>query len=182
MNQVKFCIGIVFFILNILIWINSMLLHRNERGLDTIYSLPLLIAGAFLLLGWYKRSRPKLTTKSQKWKFVLNTLLINYAVCYLIYMISDLLYSPSIDLLSLPGFILPALFSVFVMGFILAWEHELYAGVFFILWYALVLFGSFQYFEIMNRGPHMQFGIVILIHGVLYLAYYFRITEKGNIP
>jgi hypothetical protein len=179
MNQFKFWTGILFFILNLLIWINGMLLHRNERGLDTIYTLPLMIAGAFLLLGWFRRSGPKPTTKSQEWKFVLNAFLINYALCYLIYMISDLLFSASIDLLSVPGIILPALLSVFVMGFILAWNHEFYAGFFFILWYALVLFGSFRYYEIMNRGPHMHFGIVILIHGVLYLVYYFRIREKG---
>jgi hypothetical protein len=155
-----------------------MLLNRHERGMDTIYSLPLLIAGVFLLLGRFKRSGQKLTTKSREWKFVLNSLLINYAVCYLIYIISDLLFSPSIDLLRLPGIILPALLSVFSMGLLLAWRHEVYAGVFFLVWYALVIYGSFKYSEIMSRGPHMQFGIVIFLHGILYFYYHFRIKTK----
>jgi hypothetical protein len=177
LNLLKIATGILLMILNIGIWINGGLIH-TERGMDTILAFPLLVAGASLLFGWYKSAGAVPATKPQRWKFILSVLLINYAVLYLIYMISDIIYRDAIDFLSIPGIILPVLLGLFIMGFILSWEYEFYAGIFFLLWYFLVLYGSFQYVEIMSRGPHMQFGIVIFLHGILYLFYYFRIKQK----
>jgi hypothetical protein len=178
MCSIKFWTGALLMVLNILIWINSLLLHREERGMDVIPALLLLYAGSFLLLAWHMRPGTGKPYKPKRWRFILSLILFNYGVCYLIYIVSDVLYSPSIDLLSMPGILLPILLCLFIVGFILTWEHELYAGVFFLLWYFLVLYGSFKYVEIMSRGPHMQFGIVIFLHGTLYLFYYFRIKPK----
>ncbi len=177
MNILKIALGISLMILNLGIWINGCIIHI-ERGTDTAFSLLFLIPGAFLLLGWYKSTRATPAAKHQMWKFILNILLINYAVLYLIYIISDIKFHEAIDFLSIPGIILPVLLGNFIMGFILSWKHELYAGIFFLLWYFLVLYGSFQYVEIMSRGPYMQFGIVIFFHGIFYLYYYFRIKPK----
>jgi hypothetical protein len=173
LNSLKVVAGISLMIINLGIWINGLILHI-ERGMDSALALFFLVPGAFLILGWYKSTRTFPVTRRQSWKFILNTLLINYAVLYFIYLISDLIYHESIDLLSIPGIILPALLGIFIMGFILSWKYELYAGILFLLWYSLVLFGSFRYGEIMARGPHMHFGIVIFVHGILYIYYFFR--------
>lgn len=167
----KLATGILVLIVNLGIWINGMILNI-EKGLDTIWSILLLPAGAFMLLGWYKNSGAGRGLKHRKWKFVLTALLVNYAVLYLLYIISDQLYHDAIDLLSLPGIILPILLGIFVIGFILSWKNELHSGMFFLMWYGLVLYGSFRYGEIMARGPHIQFGIVILIQGIFYIIYH----------
>lgn len=176
-NIIKLTAGILILILNTSIWINGLYIHR-ERGMDIILTLPLIVIGAFLLLEWYKSSSISQTTKPQRWKFMLSVLLINYVVLYFIYMISDIIFWAAIDFLSIPGIILPLLLGLFITGFILSWKHELYAGIFFLLWYILVLFGQLRYGEILHRGPYMMLGIVIFIHGILYIYYYFRIKQQ----
>ena len=176
--KLKFVAGILLMILNIAVWINGLFIHR-ERGMDIILSLPLLFIGAFLLLKWYKTSMISQPTKSQRWKFMLRVLLVNYLVLYFIYMISDIIFWAAIDFLSVPGILLPVLLGLFITGFILSWEYELYAGIFFLLWYFFVLFSQLRYEEILYRGPYILLGITILIHGILYLCYHFRIKPKG---
>ena len=173
----KLTAGILLMILNTGTWINGLFIHR-QRGMDIILALPLLITGAFLFLGWYKTSKICQATKSQRWKFILSVLLINYLVLYFIYMIADIIFSPAIDFLSMPGIILPLVLVLFFMGFILSWNYESYAGVFFLLWYLLVLFGQLRYGELRNRGPYILIGFVILLHGILYLCYHFRVKPK----
>ena len=175
--RLKFFTGILLMILNTGIWINGLFIHR-EREMDIILAVPVLLIGVFLFLGWYKESREPRPVKSQNWKFALSVLLVNYLVLYLIYMISDLLFRAAIDLLSVPGIILPLLLGLFITGFILSWKHELYAGIFFLLWYFLIIFGQFRYRELLHRGPCMLLGITIFIHGILYLYYHFRIIPK----
>lgn len=173
----KFIAGILLMILNAGIWIDGLFIHR-ERGMDIVFAVPLFILGAFLLLGWYKTSMISQPTKSQRWKFILSVLLINYLVLYFIYMISDIIFWAAIDFLSVPGILLPVLLGLFITGFILSWEYELYAGIFFLLWYFLVLFSQLRYGEILYRGPYMMLGITVFIHGIFYLYYHFRIKPK----
>jgi hypothetical protein len=176
-NLIKLSSGLFLMILNIGIWINGLFIHR-ERGMDIILAVPLFITGAFLILGWYKTSRTPQANKSQRWKFILSVLLINYLVLYFIYMIADIIFSPAIDFLNIPGIILPLVLGLFIMGFILSWKYEPYAGVFFLLWYILIFFSQIRYGELRNRGPYILIGIVILLHGILYLCYHFRIKIK----
>ena len=176
-NILKFIFGLLLMILNIGIWINGLFIHR-ERGMDIVLAVPLLFIGAFLLLGWYKTSRISKSTKSQRWKFIMSLLLINYAVLYFIYLVSDIIFWEAIDFLSIPGIILPLLLGLFITGFILSGKHEFYAGVFFLLWYSIVLFGQLRYEEILHRGPYMLLGVTIFFHGIFYLYYYFRIKPK----
>lgn len=164
---VKFFTGIILLILNISIWINGFFINRGSDG-NIILAVPFLIAGAFLLLGWYKTSSKFKPSKQQRRKFVLRVLVINYVILYLLYVIQDIIYSAAIDFMSMPGIILPVLLGLFVTGFILSWDYELYAGFFFLAWYALTVYSTFNYFEISDRGPHFLFGLTILIHGILY--------------
>jgi hypothetical protein len=180
-GNIKIGAGLILLILNTGIWINGLFIHRDS-GMDTVLALPLLVIGAFLLLGWYKTSGSPNSSKRQRRKFILSVFLINYGVLYILYMLADIIYSPSIDFLTMPGIILPLLLGIFVMGFILSWNYELYAGIFFLVWYCLVLYSSLKYFEILNRGPHILFGITILIHGILYITYHFRLKSRSVIP
>ena len=164
-------------ILNTGIWINGLFIHR-ERGMNIVLAVPVLLIGVFLFLGWYKGSREPKPVKSQNWKFALSVMLVNYLVLYFIYMISDMIFWAAINLLAIPGIILPILLGLFITGFILSWKHELFAGIFFLLWYILVIFGQFRYNEILHRGPYILLGITIFIHGILYLYYHFRIKSK----
>lgn len=164
-------------ILNTVIWINGLFIHR-ERGMDILIAVPLFVIGAFLLLGWYNTSMISQPTKYQRWKFVLSVLLINYLVLYFIYMISDIILGDAIDLLSVPGILLPVLLGLFLTGFILSWKYELSAGIFFLVWYFLVLFAQLRYGEILHRGPYIILGITVFIHGILYLYYHVRIKPK----
>jgi len=178
-GEIKFISGILLMILNVAVWINGLYINR-ERGMDIILSVPLLVTGAFLLKSWYKNSGIYRSAKSRRWKFILRALLINYLVLYFIYMISDIIFWEAIDLLSMPGILLTILLGLFITGFILSWKYELFAGIFFILWYILVLFSQLHYAEILHRGPYMILGIIILLHGILYLYYALRIKPMGK--
>ncbi|MFH0842214.1 MAG: hypothetical protein V1903_06295 [Bacteroidota bacterium] len=176
-NLLKLLAGILLMVLNVFIWVNGLFINR-ERGMDIVTAVPLFVTGAFLILGWYKASGTAPPTRPQRYKFILSALLINYAVMYLIYVVAELIYTPAIDLLTVPGIILPFLLGLFITGFILSWNHEAYAGIFFILWYLLVLYGQLRYGELLHRGPYIFIGIVIFIQGILYLYYHFRIKQK----
>jgi hypothetical protein len=39
--------------------------------------------------------------------------------------------------------------------------------------------GSVFYFSFYNAGPWFVFGIPLLLHGILYLDYHFKIKTKG---
>lgn len=177
-HKLKLITGIILLILNVGIWINGLLINL-ERGMDIIVAVPLLIAGAFLILGWYKNAGTIPSSKPQRWKFILNLLLINYAVLYIIYIAGEFIYSNAIDFMNMPGVLLPLLLGLFIMGFIYSWINELHAGIFFLLWYFLALFGQLKYNEILDRGPYFIIGITIFVQGILYLVYYFSI-KKGR--
>lgn len=174
--KLKFIAGIILMILNSALWINGLFIHR-ERGADIVFAVPLFVTGAFLLPAWHKTSMISPPSQSRRWKFMLTVFLINYLVLYFIYMISDILFLAAIDFLSIPGIFLPVLLGLFVTGFFLSWKDELYAGIFFMLWYILLLFSQLRYMEILHRGPYMILGITIFIHGILYLYYHFRIKS-----
>lgn len=175
--NLKFITGIILMVINAVIWINGLFINR-ERGMDIIWALPLLYAGSFLVLGWYKTSCPGKATKPQRWRFILGILLINYLILYFIYAVSDQIFWEAIDLMAIPGILLPVLLGIFITGFILSWNQPLYAGIIFVLWYLLVLFGQIRYSEIFHRGPYLMLGIPLLIHGILYMYYYFRVRFK----
>ncbi len=156
------------------LWVNGIFINR-PRGMDIITGLPLLITGAFLVLSWYRTFRVPYPTRSQQGKFILRLLLVSYLTYYLLFMVSEMIFWPAIDLLTMPGVRLPLLLVIFLTGFILSWQNEAAAGVCFILWYIITLAGQIVYPELLHRGAYQFIGIVIFVHGILYLAYHFRI-------
>ncbi len=172
-NIIKFALGLTLLILNTGIWIYCFFINR-PYALSTITAIPVLYAGAFLLSSWFKTSRSYKPSKPERSKFIMRVLVINYAILYLIYVIQDIIYSDSIDLLSMPGIMLPLLMGIFITGLILSWNNGLYAGIFFLLWFGLIIFCSFMYGEILHRGPYALFGLVILVHGILYITSHFK--------
>jgi hypothetical protein len=164
-------------ILYTVLWVNGMFINR-PRGMDIITGLPLLIAGAFLVLSWYRTFRVPNPTRSQRWKFILGLLLVNYLAYYLLFVVSEMIFRPAIDLLTLPGVLLPLLLAIFLTGFIISWQNEAAAGICFILWYLITLAGQIVYPELLHRGAYQFIGIVIFMHGILYLVYHFRIKPR----
>ena len=178
-TRFKLVAGILLMIMNAGVWINGLFINR-ERGMDIILTLPLLYAGALVILGWYKNSGEPKPSKSKRWKFMLSVLLINYLVLYLIYMVSDIIFWAAINFLSIPGILLPVLLGLFVTGFILSWKDELYAGALFIIWYLIVVYSQLRYEEILHRGPYLLIGITVFIHGILYIYYSARIKSRDS--
>jgi hypothetical protein len=174
----KLVSGILLLFIYTGLWINGMFINR-PRGTDIMLGLPLLVGGAFLILGWYRSTRLPYPSRSREWKFILGLLMVSYLVFYLMYIISETVFWSAIDLMSIPGIILPLLLGLFLTAFILSWKNEFAAGICLILWYALVLFGQFRYTELLQRGPYLLIGIILFIHGILYLAYHYRI-RPGN--
>ncbi|HOW25013.1 MAG TPA: hypothetical protein PK711_05020 [Bacteroidales bacterium] len=172
--------GILLLVLNMGVWINGVFINRGD-GMDLILAVPLLFLGAVSLLGWYKNRQSPPPAKQQQWKFILRVLLINYILLYGLYMAQDFMYSDPIDFLTIPGVLFPVLLGLFLAGTILSWKWELYAGIFFLIWYGVVIWGTFGFFEFYNRGPHFLFGVVILLQGIFYLNYHFRIRPKRSL-
>jgi hypothetical protein len=170
--------GILFLFLNILIWIRGLIIDISH-GMDAITAVPLLVAGVFLISAYYRSIGSSKPLKAQRWKFILTLFLINYLLLYIIYIIGELIFSVAIDFMSLPGIILPVLLSLFVIGFILSWRHEFYAGIFFLIWYSLTIYGQLQYHELLHRGPYILIGLSILVHGILYIVFHFKIKTKN---
>ena len=170
--------GILLMVLNLGIWINGLFIHRGGGGMDLIFAVPLIFIGAVLLLGWFIGSRTPRPLPREQWKFTLRVLLFNYVILYGLYMIQDIILSDPIDFFSWPGIQFPIVLGLFIAGGILSWKYELYAGILFIIWYGVILYGTLAYFEISNRGPHVLFGFVILLQGIFYLTYHFRIKPK----
>jgi hypothetical protein len=174
---IKLIPGILLIAIYTGLWINGMFINR-PRGMDIITGLPLLVAGAFLILGWYKATRTTGPTRSQRWKFILSLLLVCYLAYYLLFVVSEMIFWPAIDFMSLPGIILPLLMGIFVTGFIISWKNEAAAGILFILWYIITVTGQLVYPVLLNRGAYLFIGIVIFTHGILYLVYHFRIKLR----
>jgi hypothetical protein len=164
-------------LLNLGVWINGLFIDPGD-GMDLVLAVPLIFLGAVSLLGWYKHSRTPLPSSQQQWKFTLRALLLNYVILYGLYMTPYILNGDHIDFLGWPGIQFPIVLGLFIAGCVLSWKYELYAGILFIIWYGVVLYGTLAYFEIQNSGPHVLFGLVILLQGAFYLNYHFRIKPR----
>jgi hypothetical protein len=173
--------GIILMIWNVFVWILDLFLSRGpDSGMLIIMAAPVLIFGAVLTLRWYKTSRVTQPSLEQQWKFILRILLLNYSLLYVIYLIADIIYEEPINLLTIPGIIFPVILILFLVGFILSWKYELYAGIVFIIWYCVVLSSSICYSEISTRGPIAMFGVTILVQGIIYINNHFNLRLKQS--
>jgi len=167
--------GIIFLVWNAGIWIFDFYLSRGaDSGMIITLALPVLYIGSFFLLEWYKTTMTPKPTEQQQWKFMLPVLLINYAVLYLIVVFSDLTVGRSVDYFNLPFILYPLLLILFFSGFALSWKREFYAGLIFLIWYGILLFGFIAYAEFLRSGPWIIAGIAILVQGIIYIKHHYQ--------
>lgn len=146
----------------------------TEAGMILILGFPVLVIGVLLNLKAYKASGEQKPTKQMQWKYALRLFLINYSLLYVITVVTALTSNNSHDYFSLPFVLFPILFIVFIAGFILSWKRDLLAGIIFIIWYGIIIFGSVTYFDFFNEGPWVLIGLPILLQGLFYIINHFR--------
>ena len=169
--------GIILLVWNALVWICALYIW-TDAGMVLVLAVPVLPLGVFFIQHWYQTtSEPQLSTQRQ-WKLVLQLLMANYTVLYLLAVIDDVIAPDRLDFITMPGVLMIVVFIIFALGFLLSWKWPLLAGLLCILWYVIVLFMTVQYFEFVDRGPAAFFGVVILLQGILYLLYHFRFETK----
>lgn len=171
--------GIILMAWNTGVWIWDLVLVRGQdSGMLCIMAVPVLVIGALLVLRWYKINSILVPTVQKQWKFILRVLIINYAVLYTIVVISELSSGKPPDYLSIPFILFPLMLLIFYTGFALAWNSEFYAGIIFLLWCAVMLFGAINYPEFRNSGPWILFGLPILLQGLFYIKNHFQYKLK----
>ena len=162
--------GIILMIWNAGAWIYDLYLARgHDSGMFCIMAVPVLVIGSLMLLQWYKTTGRPQPLIQQQWKFILRILLINYAVLYAIVVITELTVGKPLDYFSIPFILFPLLLLFFLMGFALSWKKEFQAGLIFLFWFAVLLYGTIAYSVFRDSGPWIVFGIPILTQGLFYI-------------
>ena len=152
---------------------------QDDGAMGGMMVTPLVVIGALLLLEWYKTSQAIMPGKQQQWKFILRILLINYAVLYCMIVFSELIFGKSVDYFGLPYMIFPLLLLIFIVGFILSWNKELYAGLVFLFWCVFYILGAIAYPEILKGGgPWIIFILPVLLQGIFYIKNHFQFKPK----
>ena len=154
----------------------SLFFNKFDSGILT--GVPIMVIGALFLLEWYKTSKVIVPSKQQQWKFILRVLLINYIVLYGIIVISELISGKEVDYFSLPYIIFPLLLLIFLVGFVLSWKKELFAGFIFLFWCVVFILGAIAYTEILQAGPWLLFGLAILLQGMFYIKNHYEFRTK----
>ncbi|MEN8116101.1 MAG: hypothetical protein ABFS16_03940 [Bacteroidota bacterium] len=170
MNK-KLAAGIIFMIWNAVIWISDLYLNRPEQDYSMLSAIAsyFMFIGAFFLLEWYKTSKAAVPSQQQQWKFILRVLLINYVVLYSIVVFSELSVGEPVNYLSFPFVIYPLLLLIFLVGFLLSWKKELFAGYIFLFWFAILIVANIAFSEILHLGGWAAFGLPILLQGIFYI-------------
>jgi len=173
--------AILFMVWNIGIWISDLYLGSGEdRGMLSVMAVPVMVIGALLLLECYKYSETIQPPVPQQWKYILRVLLINYAVLYIIVVISDFFPAKPPDYFNLPFLLFPLMLLVFFVGFALSWKRQFLAGIIFIVWYAILLIGSVVWVELGDSGPWILFGIPVFLQGLFYIKNYLWYKTRQN--
>ncbi len=171
--------GIILMVWNAGAWILDLCLIRDrDQFFISIMAVPVMVIGALFLLQWYKTTKVIRSPEQQQWIFILRVLLINYSVLYAIVVLSGLSDGEAIDYFSLPFILYPLLLMIFLVGFVLSWKIEYYAGFIFLFWCAIMLFGSIAYIEFRQSGPWILFGVPILFQGIFYIKHHYQFRPK----
>lgn len=171
--------GIILMVWNAGIWILDLCLIRDrDMFFLSIMAVPAMVIGALFLLQWYKTTKVTGESEQQQWKFILRILLINYSVLYAIVVLSELSGGNTIDYFSLPFILYPLLLLIFLVGFVLSWRKEFYAGFVFFFWCVIMYYGSIAYIEFRQSGPWILFGIPILLQGIFYIKCHYQFRPK----
>jgi len=153
----------------------------SEAGMVIIMGFPVLPIGAFYLRYAAIKDQDPPPEEYVLWKLVLRVLMLGYAVIYIgglpdfyaEWSASEAISNPIIPMLILGV--------VFIAALVLSWKSELIAGVLFIAWYVgILIFISLSPGLTRDVGPIRLFGFPILVHGILYLVYWFQIRPKNN--
>jgi hypothetical protein len=173
--------GILLMIWNAGIWIYDLCLNRGRQdsGMLSFMAVPALVIGALLLLQWYSTTDAKVPSEREQWKFILRILLINYIVLYGILVFTELTNDNPSDYFSLPFILFPLLLLLFLLGFVLSWKREFQAGLIFLLWYAIMLYGTIAYSEFRESGPWILFGFPIFLQGLFYIKNHFSYKDSS---
>ncbi len=171
--------GIIFMIWNAGVWISELYLTRggDDRGMASMMASVVMVIGALFLLEWYKTSKATVPSEQQQWKFILLILLINYAVLYGIFVLSELHQGEPVDYFSFPFIIYPLLLLIFLVGFVLSWKREFIAGFIFLFWFAILVYSNVAYSEI-DRWEWAAFGLPILLQGIFYITNHYKFRPK----
>jgi len=94
------------------------------------------------------------------------------------FLFDDLSLSKPIDYLSFRFIIFPLLLLLFLVGFLVSWKSEFLAGFIFLIWSAILIYGTFVYTEIMQLGPWIIFGLPILLQGVFYMKNHYKFRHN----
>lgn len=165
----------------VLIWALG-LFFWPDADMVMLLAVPIMVIGVFLNRKNYLKHNNYTPGTQKDWKYTLQLFLHNYVILYLIVVVSDLLHAKNFDYLSMPFILFPLLLVLFIAGVALSYRKELIAGIIFLVWYIIVIFGSVSYYDFYNKGPWFVFGITILLHGILYLVYHFKFkTRKSNV-
>jgi hypothetical protein len=167
--------GIILMVWNAGVWIYDLYLTRGHQdsGMLSFMAVPALVIGALLLLQWYRTSDATVPSEQKQWKYVLRILLINYAALYGILVFTELTSGNLSDYFSLPFILFPLLLLLFILGFVLSWKREFQAGIIFLIWYAIMLFGTIVYSEFRDSGPWILFGFPVFLQGLFYIKNHF---------
>jgi hypothetical protein len=167
------------------IWIIDLIIigdkSDSDSGIASAAVSPVLVIGAFLLLGWYKTSRATRPSQHENWKFILRVLMICYAVLYSILVIAEITGRTGADIveyISYPWILFPILLLVFAVGFLFSFTRELIAGIVLLIWSAIWVFGFFAFTGFSQSGPWLLFGLPILLQALFYLKIHFEFRTK----
>ena len=163
--------GIILMILNAGVWIYELYFARvqDDHGMASLMASSVMVIGALFLLEWYKTSKATVPSEQQQWKFILPILLINYAVLYGIYVLSELHHGEPVGYFSFPFIIFPLLLLIFLVGFVLSWKREFIAGYIFLFWFAILFCSNIAYSQILDFEGESIFGLAILLQGIFYI-------------
>ena len=176
----KLAAGIIFMIWNTIVWLTDLYFDRPEMDYSMMSAMAsfFMFIGAFFLLEWYKTSIVPQPSKKQLWKFMLRVLLINYGVLYAIVVFSELSIGESVNYLSYPFIIYPLLLLLFLIGFLLSWKKEFFAGYIFLFWFVILIYVNVVYLEVRTLGGWAMFGLPILLQGIFYLRNHNKFRAK----
>ena len=178
--------GMILLIWHFTVWLFSMYLWP-QAGMVLILIFPILYLSAFLILNWYKRHVTKYTQPINQWKLVLNILMINYAVIYLLVVIAEIIpklfgvvlrQDPAVlnnwNYNTKEIIILIALFVLFLISYLSTLKFRYLSGILLVLWFVLLGYLGLTSFNFLNSGPWLIFSLPILFQGILYIILHFK--------
>lgn len=184
--------GIMLLSWHFLVWVISVLFW-SEAGMVLVLIFPMFIITVFLILNWHVANIASYRSEIKKWRLVLWIFLINYTAFYLLIVFAEII--SRIFGVELRGefsrtttwnfnlaetiFLFGEL-ALFIAAGLMTLRSKLYAGILFILWYAILFTGNILISELSHSGPWAVFSFPVFIQGVLYIALYYKEKEAGK--